>query len=242
MARSQQSASTLLRRQMESEIASLRQQISVCQNEISLREKVLHDLDALDGRTPTGLASKTQPAPIVGRVGLTDAMREIFRCANTELSAPEIRERLVSSGFAPRSNFLVMIHSTLSRLEKAGEIEKRLKTGKWVAVGALRSDASEKQALVLVPAHSTFHGERQEITAAPSIATERSVISRADKVELIVKLRREGKTNKEIAKALGMDTHAFQCYVTTLIKRGLLQKRDPGRRSRSVPQAAGENL
>jgi predicted transcriptional regulator len=241
MARSQHSASTLMRRQLESEIARFRQQISVCQNEISLREKVLHDLDALDGRTPTGFASKPQPPAIAGKVGLTDAIREIFHRAHTELSAPEIREHLISSGFAPRSNFLVMIHSTLSRLEKAGEIDKRAKTGKWVAVQTLRSDASEK-GLVLIPARNASQGETQQTTTEPSISTERSPLPRADKVELILKLRGEGRTNKEIAKALGMDTHAFQCYVTTLIKRGLLKRREPGRRARNILHAAGENL
>lgn len=243
MARSQSITPTLMRRQMESEIAQLRQQISVCQRQISLREKILVDLDALDGRTPTGFPSKTQAVPVgTAKLGLTDAIREILGRANTELSAPEIRDRLISSGVQPRSNFLVMIHSMLSRLKKAGEIDRNSSTGKWFGLPTLGSDANEKQGLVLVPARSASQSKKQQLSPPPAVPMERSTLTRADKVELIVKLRSEGKKNKEIADALGMDTHAFQCAVTPLIKRGLLEKRQPGRRARNVLPAAGENL
>lgn len=230
----QDSPSTLMRRTLESQIAELRQQISVFQNEISLREKVLHDLDALEKRSTAAAPNKIRPL-VIKKLGLTDAIREIINGASTELSAPEIRDQLLSSGFASRSNFLVAIHSTLSRLDKAGEIRKSTTTGKWVALHALHN-ANQKQGLALVSQTGS-----SQLTPISTIPTQPSPLQRADKVELIVTLRREGKTNKEIAKALGMDTHAFQCYVTTLIRRGLLQRRDPGRRARSVLQAAGEN-
>jgi predicted transcriptional regulator len=231
-----------MRRKLESEIAQFRQQISVCQNEISLREKVLHDLDELEGRTTAGVSSTMQPVAISAKVGLTDAIRAIISRASTQLSAPEIRDQLLSSGFAPRSNFLVMIHSTLSRLEKAGEVEKNTSTGKWLAMHGLRTDSNEKQRLALVLPRSASKTENPQLTPVLPVPTERSTSTRADKLELIVRLRNEGKTNKEIAKVLGMDTHAFQCSVTTLIKRGLLKRREPGRRARNVLHAAGENL
>ena len=227
-----------MRRTLESEIAELRQRISVCQNEISLREKVLHDLDALEKRTTAAVPRKIQSIAISAKLGLTDAIRETINRADTELSAPEIRDQLLSSGFAPRSNFLVAIHSTLSRLKKAGEIKKNTITGNWVAVHPVH----EKQGLALVSPPSASQTENLQPTPLSSMPTQRGRLHRADKVGLIVKLRREGKKNKEIADALGMDTHAFQCAVTPLIKRGLLEKRQPGRRARNVLPAAGESL
>lgn len=240
MARIQQSPSTLMRRKLESEIAELRQRISVCQNQISLREKVLDDLDALENRTTAVVPSTTQAVAISAKLGLTDAIREIFNHASTELSAPEIRDQLLSSGFAARSNFLVAIHSTLSRLEK-GEIKKNTTTGKWVALHALHN-ANQKQALALVSPPAVSQTETLQGTPVSAVPTQRSTLNRAEKLDLIVRLRRENKTNKEIAKAVGMETHDFQNLVTKLIDRGLLKPRDGGRRARNVLPAAGENL
>ncbi len=229
-----------MRRTLESQIADLRQQISVCQNEISLREKVLDDLDALERRPTAAVPSKVQAVTISAKLGLKDAIRETINRANTELSAPEIRDQLLSSGFAPRPNLLVAIHSTLSRLNK-DEIKKNKITGKWVAVHPLHN-ANEKQGLALVSPTSVSPTENLQHMPVSSVPTQRSTLNRADKLDLIVRLRREGKKNTEIAKAVGMETHDFQNLVTKLIKRGLLQPRVPGRRARSDPQAAGENL
>ena len=70
-----------------------------------------------------------------------------------------------TSGFAPRSNFLVAIHSTLSRLEEAGEIQKSTITGKWVAVHPLHG----KQGLALVSPPSASQTENLQQTPVSSI-------------------------------------------------------------------------
>lgn len=221
-----------MRQKWESEIADLRKQILV-------REKLLQGLNELEGTTTSGPLSKIQQVSVKSNLGLTDAVREIFRGANRELSATEVRDQLLSSGFEPRSgsNFLVMIHSTLARLAKANEIKKETNGGKRVYAARLSSshaDTKQKHPLVVLPPRSLSQVEDEQLTAIPSAPDERNALSRRDKVELIVKLRSEGKTNKEIANTIGMDTHAFKCYLTTLFKRGLLQTRPPGRPVRNA--------
>jgi hypothetical protein len=229
---------TKMRRKLETEIANFRKQIL-------LREKLLQDLDALEDRTSTGLLAKEQPVTAISTLGLTDAVREIFRRADRQFSATDVREQLLAAGFQPHpgSNFLVMIHSTLARLREASEIKRDTSAGKrvYTAGRALRTDTTGKHGLLVAPAPSSFKGEDQ--MPLPSVSSQRNTLTRREKVELIVKLRSEGKTNKEIANTIwNGDTHALQCFLTPLIKRGLLERREPGRRGRNTPPAAGENL
>lgn len=59
-------------------------------------------------------------------MGLTDAIRQIIASSLFPISAPVIRDALVSEGFDPKnySNMLTVIHNTLLRLEKQGEVQR----------------------------------------------------------------------------------------------------------------------
>jgi hypothetical protein len=59
-------------------------------------------------------------------ISLTDAIRGIIRSNFFgAIAAPAIRDRLVAEGFDPEkyANFLTVIHNTLRRLERQGEIK-----------------------------------------------------------------------------------------------------------------------
>jgi len=225
-----------MRKQWKSEIAEFRRQILV-------REKLLQGLDELEGGKATLPLVQSQSESVTTNLGLTDAIREVFRFANRQLSATDVREELLSSGFQPRrgSNFLVMIHGTLARLVTAGELEEETVAGKSVYAASPASIHTDrrKHGVVVLPARSPS-GEPP--VGMRHYETSDRKLSRREKVELVLKLRSEGRTNTEIAKAVGMETHDFQNFLTPLFRRGLLKHRDPGRHARKELPAAGENL
>ncbi len=57
-------------------------------------------------------------------VGITDAVRTAMRLAGTPLSAPQVKERLNNYGFDLHrfKNPSAVVHNTLQRMEKQGEI------------------------------------------------------------------------------------------------------------------------
>jgi len=63
---------------------------------------------------------------LLAEVGISDAIRQILSESTTGLSAPEIKKALArgSFGLEQYSNPLAVIHNTLARLEKQGEITR----------------------------------------------------------------------------------------------------------------------
>ena len=59
-------------------------------------------------------------------MGLTEAIRQIIGAAFLGITPIQIRNMLVEEGFDPQkySNMLTVIHNTLSRLERQGEIKR----------------------------------------------------------------------------------------------------------------------
>jgi hypothetical protein len=59
-------------------------------------------------------------------MGLSSAIRQIINASVFPVTAPALRDALVDEGFDPKkySNMLTVIHNTLLRLEKQGEIHR----------------------------------------------------------------------------------------------------------------------
>lgn len=72
------------------------------------------------------IKAKLMDLEISESIGLTSAMRQIIAAAIFPVTAKEIRDALVEEGFDPDkySNMMTVIHNTLLRLEKQGEIQR----------------------------------------------------------------------------------------------------------------------
>jgi hypothetical protein len=58
--------------------------------------------------------------------GLTDACRVVFRAAEKPLAPSEVRDRVQALGLPRQANLLASVHTTIRRLEDAGEIREAL--------------------------------------------------------------------------------------------------------------------
>jgi hypothetical protein len=113
--------------QARAELAALLKDRSVIDERIGRLNKSIEGLEALcdDADHPKGLAHKTE-LESADSMGMSDAIRAILGRASVPIRAPLIRDALVDEGFDPSeySNMLTVIHNTLMRLEKQGEINR----------------------------------------------------------------------------------------------------------------------
>ena len=56
--------------------------------------------------------------------GISDACRVVFRAAEKPLLPAEIRDRVQALGLPPQANLLASVHTTIKRMEDAGELKK----------------------------------------------------------------------------------------------------------------------
>ncbi|HXP67879.1 MAG TPA: hypothetical protein VOA88_01230 [Candidatus Dormibacteraeota bacterium] len=110
------------------ELAGLVKQRAETDERIARLAKSIEGLEALCGDTDHSSALKTKliELELSDSMGLTDAIREIIASSALPIKAPVIRDALVSQGFDPDgySNMLTVIHNTLIRLERQGEVQK----------------------------------------------------------------------------------------------------------------------
>jgi len=104
-------------------------------------EQLRHLVDGL--RAVCGDDESTPGGPKVDlpdEAGMSDAIRQIIAASALPMKAPTIRDALVDEGFDANqySSMLTVVHNTLNRLERQGEIVKvRFPTGGlwgWVTV------------------------------------------------------------------------------------------------------------
>jgi hypothetical protein len=62
----------------------------------------------------------------MGKLGITDAIRAVLRESKMSMTAPQIRDALKAGNYdiSDYSNALTVIHNTIKRMEKQGEISE----------------------------------------------------------------------------------------------------------------------
>jgi len=109
------------------ELSALVKQRSELDERIVRLTKSIEGLQSLceDKGQSAGLTPKIE-CELSDSMGLSDAIRQILANSILPRTAPEIRDFLVAEGFEPNdySNMLTVIHNTLRRLERQGEISK----------------------------------------------------------------------------------------------------------------------
>jgi hypothetical protein len=116
-------------------MSSYKQALDEARSELSSLMKQRADLDDRIARlnhSIAGLAALCDETDYVAAIaagntveeGLSDAIRGIVRSSVMPIAAPAIRDQLVVEGFDPDryANFLTVVHNTLRRLEKQGEV------------------------------------------------------------------------------------------------------------------------
>lgn len=110
------------------ELAGLMQERAQLDDRIARLGKSIEGLAALCDNTDhsSDLKTKLIELELSETMGLTDAMRQIIGSSVMPISATAIRDALVAEGFDPSkyANMLTVIHNTLLRLEKQGEIQR----------------------------------------------------------------------------------------------------------------------
>jgi hypothetical protein len=112
------------------ELAGLVKQRAEIDDRITRLAKSIEGLGALfdDADHSSALKREFIEFELSNSMGLTDAIREIITMSVFPVKAPIIRDALVNQGFETEgySNILTVIHNTLIRLERQGEIQKAI--------------------------------------------------------------------------------------------------------------------
>ncbi len=115
---------TLLYRQAKGELEVLRKEVSDLAGELADRQRKITALVKTVNALAPLAGQGAEPEASMEGAGLTESIREILTVAGGPLRAPEIRDRLVESGFdlSGYSNPLAVIHTTLRRLEESDQV------------------------------------------------------------------------------------------------------------------------
>jgi hypothetical protein len=110
------------------ELEGLMQERAHLDSRIAKLSRSIEGLASLSNDTDVSSEVKTKllELEISEAMGLTEAIRQIIGAAFLGITPIQIRNMLVEEGFDPQkySNMLTVIHNTLSRLERQGEIKR----------------------------------------------------------------------------------------------------------------------
>jgi hypothetical protein len=125
------------------ELESLREERTVLDQRIAKLARTIEGLASLEANATlsSDIKGKVLELEISEATGFTSAIRQIISMSVFGVTATEIRDALVEDGFDPEkySSMLTVIHNTLQRLERQGEIQRGISffTGKrvWMLKG-----------------------------------------------------------------------------------------------------------
>jgi len=110
------------------ELDALVQERAQLDQRISKLAKTIEGLASLSDDPDVSTETKTKllDLELSEAMGLTQAIRHVIGASFFAMTPPEIRDALVEEGFDPAkySNMLTVIHNTLLRLERQGEIHR----------------------------------------------------------------------------------------------------------------------
>jgi len=161
------------------ELADAAKQKEILDKRIARLKQTLASLDALI----EGDEASTESRQEMDVVGITDAVRNALKIANSPRTAVDVRDWLASSGYdlSDQENALASIHTILKRLVRSGEAQDGLnETGKAVykwagspqtlsSLYAAQAAIAIRQALAIDPA------VRDAASVATSLATAEAV-------------------------------------------------------------------